>query len=177
MKAKVLPSMLCGLLLCAAVPSAVAQAEFTQPGRSEIARLLGGRFYLDTYAGRHRRVEEDLFKGHSIWPVGQIQAGKRTFLIAKTIWEEPPEDIPGTGHMSCTLMILERRNGRMRKLGHYGLYGCGTPHIEGRQIRFTAGIFGPAAKPRINRLTLTEKGPPQEAFLDDDHSAVFNSGL
>ena len=171
-----LPALVCGFLLCLFAPVALAQSEFQQPGRSEVARLLGGRFYLDTYAGQRQRVEENLFKGVSIWPVGQIQAGKRTFLIAKHIWEQPPEDIAGTQHCSCSLLILERHDGRMRELGRYSLQWCGTPHIEGRQIRFMVGDGRPGSKPRINRLTLTEKGPPREALLDDNEVVSLGTG-
>jgi hypothetical protein len=166
----------CILLLLASAPLVQAQPEYTQPGRSEVARLLGGRFYVDPNRAKPRRYEDDLFKGVSIWPVGQIQAGKRTFLIAKRIWEQAPEDIAGTQHGRCELMVLERRNGQMRELGRYDLQRCGTPHIEGQQIRFMVGNGRPGSKPRVNRLTLTEKGPPREAFLDDDETRHLSIG-
>ena len=174
MISRVLIALSCSLLLLA--PVALAQAEFPQPGRSEVARLLGGRFIVTHRGGKPRRVEEKLIKGVSIWPVGQIRAGNRTFLIAKHMWEQPPEDIAGTQHGSCRLLILERHNGRMRELGSYSLQWCGTPHIEGRQIRFTVGDGRPGSKPRTNRLTLTEKGPPREAFLDDDEVIPLSTG-
>lgn len=101
-----------------------------------------------------------LSKGMSISPLGKIRAGKRSFWIAQAQWAQPPEEIAGTPHGSCSLIVLERQKDRLIYLGRYAGIDCEYP-IFVRNNRVVAGV-PKWAEPEINTASFTigEKGPP-----------------
>jgi hypothetical protein len=100
-----------------------------------------------------------LMKGVSISPLGKIQGGKRAFWVAQAQWTQPPEKVVGAARGACSLIVLERRNGRLTYLGRYDEIDCEYP-ISVRGNRVIARL-PKWEDPEVNTASFTigEKGP------------------
>lgn len=104
-------------------------------------------------------VDPDLLvKGVSIHPLGKIQGGKRTFWIAQREWLQPPEEVAGSPHGACSLVVLERRKGRLTYLGRYSSIDCGY-RLSIRKNRVVADIPKWDFNPATDSFTIDERGP------------------
>lgn len=100
-----------------------------------------------------------LMKGMSISPLGKIQAGKRAFWVAQAQWTQPPEKVVGAARGACSLIVLERRSGRLTYLGRYKEIDCEYPiSIRGNRV---VARLPKWEDPEINTASFTigEKGP------------------
>jgi hypothetical protein len=100
-----------------------------------------------------------LMKGVSISPLGKIQSGKRVFWVAQAQWSQPPEKIVGAAHGGCSLIVLERKSGRLTYLGRYDEIDCEYPiSVRGNRVVVRLPKW---ADPEINTASFTigKKGP------------------
>lgn len=100
-----------------------------------------------------------LMKGVSISPLGKIQGGKRTFWIAQAQWTQPPEKVVGAARGACSLIVLERKSGRLTYLGRYDEIDCEYP-ISVRGNRVVARLpKWESSEIKTASFAIDEKGP------------------